>query len=50
MKTCLITFLFIISTASLSISQNKNAVISEVKNDEVKIKLHRLIEFNDSYD
>ena len=48
MKTYLITFLFIISTASLSVSQNKNAVMSEVKNEEVKIKLHRLIEFNDS--
>lgn len=28
--------------------QSKNTVISEVKNSEVKIKLHKLIEFNDS--
>jgi hypothetical protein len=48
MKTHLFTFLFIIFTASLGISQNKNAVISEVKNEEVKIKLHRFIDFNDS--
>jgi hypothetical protein len=48
MKTHLFTFLFIIFTASLGMSQNKNAVISEVKNEEVKIKLHRFIYFNDS--
>jgi hypothetical protein len=33
---------------TIGYSQNKNAVISELKNDEVKIKLHRFIEFNDS--
>ncbi|HEX7358649.1 MAG TPA: hypothetical protein VF270_13135 [Ignavibacteriaceae bacterium] len=48
MKTYLITSLIILFVSSLSFSQNKNAVISEVKNNEVKIKLHRLIEFNDS--
>jgi len=48
MKTHLIIFLLIIFTAVISFSQSKNAVISEVKNNEVKIKLHRLIEFNDS--
>ncbi len=48
MKTRFIIFLLLIFTASISFSQNKNAVISEVNNNEVKIKLHRLIEFNDS--
>ncbi len=48
MKTRFIIFLLLIFTASISFSQNKNAVISELNNNEVKIKLHRLIEFNDS--
>ena len=48
MKTHLLILLIVSLTASIGFSQNKNAVISEVKNDEVKIKLHKLIEFNDS--
>lgn len=48
MKTRFIIFLLLIFTASISFSQSKNAVISELNNNEVKIKLHRLIEFNDS--
>jgi len=48
MKTYLIIFLLTVFAVSIGYSQNKNAVISELKNDEVKIKLHRFIEFNDS--
>jgi hypothetical protein len=48
MKTHLISLLLITTLASIGFSQNKNAVISELKNNEVKIKLHRLIEFKDS--
>jgi len=47
MKTYRITFLMIVLSTAI-FSQNKNAVIAELKNDEVKIKLHRFIEFNDS--
>lgn len=47
MKTYLITILLILIN-TVNFSQNKNSLISEVKNEEVKIKLHRLIEFNDS--
>ena len=48
MKTYLITLLLLLITAQTIFTQNKNAVISEVKNTEVKIKLHKLIEFNDA--
>ena len=48
MKTYLITLLLLLITAQTLFTQNKNAVISEVKNTEVKIKLHKLIEFNDA--
>ncbi len=48
MKTYLITLILITTIVSISFSQKKNAVISELKNNEVKIKLHRLIEFKDS--
>jgi hypothetical protein len=48
MKTYFITFLFLSILTSLSFTQSNNAVISEVNNNEVKIKLHRLIEFNNS--
>ena len=48
MKTYLIIFLLTVFAVSIGYSQNKNAVISELKNDEVKIKLHGFIEFNDS--
>ncbi len=48
MKTYLINFLLFALITSLVYSQNKNSVIAEVKNNEVKITLHRLIEFNDS--
>lgn len=48
MKPSIIIFLLTIFAISIGYTQNKNAVISELKNDEVKIKLHRIIEFNDS--
>lgn len=48
MKSSIIIFLLTIFVISIGYPQNKNAVISELKNDEVKIKLHRFIEFNDS--
>jgi len=48
MKTHLKIFLLIIFITSISISQNNNTVKSEVKNNDVKIKLHNLIEFNDA--
>lgn len=47
MKTHFIILLILTITASMGFSQNKNAVISELKNNEVLIKLHRLIDFND---
>lgn len=48
MKTYLITILLLILTSQMIYSQNKNSVIAELKNNEVKITLHKLIEFNDS--
>jgi hypothetical protein len=48
MKTSLIIILLTTFAAITVYSQNKNAVISELKNDDVKISLHRFIEFNDS--
>jgi hypothetical protein len=48
MKTHLIIFLLIIIAVTQSYSQNKTAVISEVKNNEVTLKLHRFIEFKDT--
>lgn len=48
MKTYQEIFLFLVITTMMVYPQNKNIVISEVKNSEVKIKLHKLIEFNDS--
>lgn len=48
MKTYFITFLLVAISAIFTLSQNQHAVISEVKNNEVIIKLHKLIEFNDS--
>ncbi len=48
MKTYILIFLLASLTASFNYAQKKNAVISELKNHEVKIKLHRFIEFNDS--
>ena len=48
MKTYLVIFLLLSVTSQINYTQNKNVVISEVKNNEVKIKLHKLIEFNDS--
>ena len=48
MKTHLISLLLITIFISVGFTQNKNAVISELKNSEVKIKLHRFIEFKDS--
>lgn len=48
MKTHITTLLLTITIFSIGIAQNKNTIISELKNNEVKIKLHRLIEFKDS--
>lgn len=48
MKTYILAFILITFTLSISFSQNKNAVISKLKNNEVNIKLHRFIEFSDS--
>ncbi len=48
MKIYQIIFLFLLITAVAVYSQSKNSVISEVKNSEVKIILHKLVEFNDS--
>lgn len=48
MKKSTIAILIFILSAVIVLSQNKNTVISEVKNNEVIIKLHRLIDFNDS--
>jgi hypothetical protein len=48
MKRYQTIFLFLLITTIAVYSQGKNAVISEVKNSEVKIKLHKLVEFNDS--
>lgn len=48
MKTYQEIFLFLLITTMMVYPQSKNTVISEVKNSEVKIKLHKLIEFNDS--
>jgi hypothetical protein len=48
MKTSLRIFMLTVLAVTIGYSQNKNAVISELKNEEVKIKLHRFIEFNDS--
>ena len=48
MKRILITIIITAFAYSAAISQNKNAVVSEVKNEEIKIKLHKLVEFNDS--
>jgi hypothetical protein len=48
MKTSLIIFILTVLAVTIGYSQNKNTVISELKNEEVKIKLHRFIEFNDS--
>jgi len=47
MKTYLIIILLVL-ISTVSFPQSKNSFISELKNEEVKIKLHRLIEFNDS--
>lgn len=48
MKTYFITAILIVITTIFALPQNRNAVISELKNNEVIIKLHKLIEFNDS--
>ncbi|MFZ2323972.1 MAG: hypothetical protein WAV89_09780 [Ignavibacteriaceae bacterium] len=48
MKLFLLTFLIVVTSTVLISSQNKNTVISELKNNEVVIKLHKLIESNDS--
>lgn len=45
MKTRLITLLLITLVVSISFSQNKNGVITEVKSSEVSVKLHQLLDF-----
>lgn len=45
MKKHITPILILILAIATGYSQN-NTVISEVKNDEVKIKLHKLVEFN----
>jgi hypothetical protein len=44
----LLSLIIITITLSNLLAQNKTPVISELKNKEVTVKLHRLIEFNDS--
>ncbi|MDP2363378.1 MAG: hypothetical protein Q8M94_06365 [Ignavibacteria bacterium] len=48
MKTHLITILILTLTEIIIFPQKRNAVISELKNDEVTIKLHKFYEFNDA--
>lgn len=48
MKTNIFIVALFIFSAAFVLSQNKNAVISEIKNNEVIIKLHRLIDFYDT--
>ncbi len=48
MKKYIITIILLVFSTSAIFSQNKNAVISELKNNEVIIKLHRLIDFYDA--
>jgi hypothetical protein len=48
MKTHIMIILLMLFSITLITPQNKNAVISELKNNEVSIKLHRLIDFNSS--
>lgn len=45
MKTFLLIVLSLIST-QFSLSQNDNKVIAEVKNSEVSVKLHQLLDFH----
>jgi len=47
MKTTLTTLLLLVVVATTGFSQKKNPIISELKNNEVNIKLHKLIEFHD---
>ena len=48
MKTYLLILLLIALTVSISFSQKQQAIIAEVKNSEVSVKLHRLLDFNNS--
>lgn len=48
MKTHIMIILLMLFSITLITPQNKNVVISELKNNEVSIKLHRLIDFNNS--
>jgi hypothetical protein len=48
MKTLFIIFLTFLVVSSTNFSQKKNTFIAEVKNNEVTIKLHRIIEVKDS--
>ncbi len=48
MKTHSSILLLILISAAIIFPQKKNSIISELKNNEVNIKLHKLIEFNDS--
>ncbi len=46
MKTYFWTLLLFVFISVFTLPQNKNALISELKNNEVIIKLHRFIEFD----
>lgn len=46
MKTYFWTLLLLVFISVFTLPQNKNALISELKNNEVIIKLHRFIEFD----
>lgn len=48
MKTYLLILLIIALTVSINFPQKQPAVIAEVKNSEVSVKLHRLLDFNNS--
>ncbi len=48
MKTYLLTFILLIAFAFIGFSQKKSSIIAEVKNNEVKVILHKLIEFKDA--
>jgi hypothetical protein len=46
MKTYFLTLLLFVFISVFTLPQNKNVLISELKNNEVIIKLHKFIEFN----
>jgi hypothetical protein len=48
MKTFIITFIIVSFGTVFNFSQKKNTVLSEIKNNDVTITLHKFIEFNSS--